>query len=61
VAVASVLKRYAREKAYPVEIDRHEISRLGVKLIEGALFDDGKFIRHSPELLAKMIMKQIIV
>jgi uncharacterized cofD-like protein len=56
-----VAKRYAREKAYPVEIDRHEIQRLGVKLIEGALFDDGKFIRHSPEILAGLIMKQILV
>jgi uncharacterized cofD-like protein len=56
-----VAKRYARGKAYPVEIDRHEIQRLGVKLIEGALFDDGKFIRHSPEILAGLIMKQILV
>lgn len=56
-----VAKRYAREKAFPVEIDRHEIQRLGVKLIECPLFDDGKFIRHSPEILAAMIMKQILV
>jgi uncharacterized cofD-like protein len=54
-------KKYAREKAYPVEIDRHEVQRLGVKLIEGALFEDGKYIRHSPELLAGLIMKQILV
>jgi uncharacterized cofD-like protein len=61
IPAREVAKRYAREQAYPVEIDRHEIQRLGVKLIEGALFDDGKFIRHSPEILASMIMKRIIV
>jgi uncharacterized cofD-like protein len=54
-------KRYAREHAYPVEIDRHEIQRLGVKLIEAPLFEGGKFIRHSPEILAAMIMKKLVI
>ncbi len=60
-AAPEVLKRYAKERAYPVEIDKWEVSRLGVKLVEGAFFKEGKYIRHSPELLAKMIMKKIIV
>jgi uncharacterized cofD-like protein len=56
-----VLKRYESEKAYPVKIDRDAISGMGVTLIQGKLFADGSFIRHSPEQLAKMIMKIIIV
>jgi uncharacterized cofD-like protein len=60
-AAPEVLRRYAKERAYPVEIDKWEVSRLGVKLVEGAFFREGKYIRHSPELLAKMIMKRIIV
>ncbi|MCX7699142.1 MAG: YvcK family protein [Candidatus Goldbacteria bacterium] len=56
-----ILKKYARENSYPVEIDKHEISRLGVKLFEGQLFKPGKYIRHDPELLSKMIMKLILV
>lgn len=58
---AALLKKYAREKSYPVEIDRHEVQRLGVKLVEGALFEDEEYIRHSPECLAPIIMKQILV
>jgi uncharacterized cofD-like protein len=61
IADPEILKRYAREKACPVQVDRREISKLGVKAIEGAFFKDDKYIRHSPELLAKTIMKQIIV
>ena len=56
-----VLKRYEREKAYPVKIDRDVIIGMGVTLIQGKLFADGSYIRHSPEQLAKMIMKIIIV
>ncbi len=58
---ARLIKKYAGEGAYPVEIDRKEIHRLGVKLVEGELFRDGDYIRHEPELLAKMIIKLIMV
>jgi uncharacterized cofD-like protein len=56
-----VLKRYESEKAYPVKIDREAVAGLGVTLVQGKLFADGPYIRHSPEQLAKMIMKLIIV
>lgn len=56
-----ILKKYEKENSYPVEIDKHEIARLGVKLFEGQLFKPGKYIRHDPELLAKMIMKLIFI
>ena len=56
-----VLKRYEKEKAYPVIIDKNAISDMGVTLIQGKLFSDGPYIRHSPQQLARMIMKIIIV
>jgi uncharacterized cofD-like protein len=54
-----LLKKYEKEGSFPVEIDKHEIARLGVKLFEGQLFKPGKYIRHDPELLSKMILKLI--
>lgn len=56
-----VLKRYAKEKAFPVRIDKDVISDLGVTLVQGKLFSDGPYVRHSPQQLARMIMKIIIV
>lgn len=56
-----VLVRYGKEKAYPVKIDKDKIADLGVTLVQGKLFADGPYIRHSPQQLARMIMKIIIV
>ncbi len=56
----NILRKYAKENSFPVEIDKHEISRLGVKLFEGQLFKLGKYLRHDPELLSKMIIKLIL-
>ncbi|MCE5300381.1 MAG: YvcK family protein [Spirochaetia bacterium] len=56
-----VLKRYAKEDAYIVPVDPNAISALGVTLVAGRLFSEGDYIRHSPQQLAKMIMKLIIV
>ncbi|HDQ25648.1 MAG TPA: YvcK family protein [bacterium] len=57
----SLLRRYAKENSYPVKVDREEINKCGVALVRGALFNEDKYIRHSSELLAKLVMKQIIV
>ncbi len=56
-----VLKRYEKEKSFPVMIDKDVISDLGVKVAEGKLFTEGSYVRHSPQQLAKMIMKILIV
>lgn len=56
-----ILSRYARENSYPVRIDREEISRLGVKVVEGKLFNDGDYIRHSEDLLGRLVMKLLII
>lgn len=54
-----ILKKYEKENSFPVIIDKHEITRLGVKLFEGQLFRSDKYLRHDPELLSKMILKLI--
>ncbi len=56
-----VLERYAAEGAYPVKIDKEEISRLGVRLVEAKLFNDGEYIRHSDQRLGRIIMKTMII
>lgn len=56
-----ILERYAGEGAYPVKIDKDKIHSMGVKLIEEKLFDEGEYIRHSPQRLAKILMKNMIV
>lgn len=56
-----LLARYAQEGAYPVRVDKEQVHALGVKLVEGQLFDEGEFIRHSPQRLARIIMKNMIV
>lgn len=56
-----VIQRYAGEEAKLVETDRENVKKLGVKLVEARLFEEGEFIRHSPKLLAKVIMKASIV
>ena len=57
-----LLQKYADENSYPVKIDKEEVNKLGVKLVEDKLFkDDNIYIRHDSEKLAKIIMKLIIV
>ena len=58
---AGLLKKYEEEKSYPVKMDKEKLNRLGVSVVEGTLFSEGEYVRHSPELLAKMIMKLILV
>jgi len=60
-AKQDILSRYARENSYPVRIDREEINRLGVKVVEGKLFNDGDYIRHAEDLLGRLIMKLLII
>lgn len=55
------LKKYRAKNSYLVKIDRNEVKKLGVKLIEKKLFDDEVYIRHSPYFLAKAIMKILVM
>ncbi len=56
----SLLKKYRAEHSYIVKIDKEEVEKLGVKMICAKLIDEGEYIRHSPYLLTKIIMKIIV-
>jgi 2-phospho-L-lactate transferase/gluconeogenesis factor (CofD/UPF0052 family) len=55
--------REALASATPVEVDREEVERLGVRLREADLFSDevGTSIRHDANRLAKEVCKIALV
>ncbi len=50
-----ILRRYAKEGAYPVAIDRGELEKLGVKIVSADLALGEDFARHDPVKLAGAI------
>ena len=58
-----LVARYATEGAAPVEVDRKEIERLGVRLREADLFSDhtGMIVRHNAERLGEEVCKAALV
>ncbi len=50
-----ILARYRAQGSEPVVIDRHEFA--GVPVYEGDLVESGRYMRHSPERLAKCIIE----
>jgi uncharacterized cofD-like protein len=54
-----LLARYEAEGAAPVEVDREEISSLGVRLREAVLLaeDAGGEVRHDPDRLAEEVFR----
>lgn len=57
----AVLSQYEKKNSYPVQVDREEVLKLGVKLIEAKTFTEDDFIRHDPQIISKLIMKQMII
>ena len=58
-----LVARYAVEEATPVEVNREEVERLGVRLREANLLSDevGTSIRHDANRLAKEVCKTALV
>ncbi|MHB1420121.1 MAG: gluconeogenesis factor YvcK family protein [Bacillota bacterium] len=52
-----LLKKYRDMGAYPVIVDTGAVEKLGIKLIRSKLMDDHDLIRHHPELLAQIILR----
>ena len=50
-----LLARYKQEKAMPVEIDKAECEKLGVKLVVTSVASAGQLYRHHQDKLAKAI------
>lgn len=54
---AAVRRRYAKQNAWPVDVDVAEIESLGVQVISANLLAEAKAVRHDSERLAKLIVK----
>ena len=54
---ATVRSRYAKENAWPVEIDVAEMEALGVQVISAGLLAETAAVRHDSEKLANLIVK----
>jgi len=54
---AELRKKYEEEGAYPVEIDRERLNKLGINVIEADLLKRESYLRHDPEALADLIYK----
>ncbi|RLE44040.1 hypothetical protein DRJ22_06260 [Candidatus Woesearchaeota archaeon] len=52
----NLLKKYAKEKKYPVKIDEKEIQKLGVNIITKEVACAKDFVRHDSDKLAKTIL-----
>ncbi|MBU3957164.1 YvcK family protein, partial [Patescibacteria group bacterium] len=53
----SVAKWYKKYKSEPVEFDKENIK--GLKIITGSFATSGKFIRHDPQKLSRVMMKLV--
>lgn len=51
------LRRYAAQKALPVEIDAARLQRMGLRVLEADLVERAPKIRHSPERTAALVVK----
>ena len=54
---AAIRSRYAKEKAWPVEVDVAEMESLGVEVISAGLLAETAAVRHDSEKLANLIVK----
>jgi uncharacterized cofD-like protein len=58
-----LVARYEAEGAAPVEVDREEVEKLGIRVREGHLLSDevGTSVRHDPHRLAEEVYEAALV
>jgi uncharacterized cofD-like protein len=49
------LERYKKENAEPVILDEENLVKMGIKVFSERLLEEGKFARHNPYKLTKLI------
>jgi uncharacterized cofD-like protein len=54
---ASLRRKYARQRAQPVENDLTRLEKLGLKIIARDLLQEAKTVRHNPEAIAAVAME----
>jgi 2-phospho-L-lactate transferase/gluconeogenesis factor (CofD/UPF0052 family) len=53
----ALLRRYARQKARPVENDLARLREMGVKVVGGHLLQEGERVRHDPGAIASVALE----
>jgi uncharacterized cofD-like protein len=53
----ALLRKYARQRAKPVEADIARLRRLGLKIVAGDLLEQSDKIRHRPDELARVVIE----
>jgi uncharacterized cofD-like protein len=53
----AMLRRYARQKARPVENDLARLREMGVKVVGGHLLQEGERVRHDPAAIASVALE----
>lgn len=53
----AALRRYAAQKALPVEVDLDPLQAMGLRVLQADIADRGPKIRHSPERTAELVIK----
>ncbi len=56
---SDLLEKYRKEGAYPVEMDGDKLSSLGVRVISDKFISETDLVRHNPDKLAQIILKQV--
>ena len=54
-----MLEEYARQGAYPVEVDGEAINALGIGYDRADIINEAELIRHNPDKLSHAVMKII--
>ncbi len=53
----SLRRRYARERALPVENDTERLKAMGLKVVAADLLEQTSKVRHNPEVLARKVLE----
>ena len=51
--------QYAKQGAYPVEVDEDAINALGIGFIKADIINETDLIRHDPDKLCRNVMKMV--
>lgn len=53
-------ERYEAQGQYPVQCDRQACEKMGVKVLEASLLDEGTFARHDPQALSLALVQWLL-
>ncbi len=59
-ASRETLRKYRKEGAIPVKVERREIEKLGARVVTADLIDESNLIRHDPEKLARTLLRIVV-